>query len=457
MQPTAATAGRRRVVVRNSIGLAAMAIFFLIGCRAEQPMESVSEPVASPETNTVEAVPTVTQTRDAAQADAPEPSTTPEPATTEPTDPPATDVESDSGPFERVTLFDFAEPDDLLFARLGPGPDEGSLWVYTESSAALYKGDESVIDSVDEEERIVGVDERGRMWFSRIDGTEIAYVAENLALIRFGAAEGWEPIPGYTTVLEQPRIDSRGWVWIGTPADLRVLREDRWEVVTPPDMPIKPPTEEEPQVSSFSLAMIGDQVWVGHCYFIPPGASMNSEGVRYFDGEAWQATPIRDVCSRDIRQDGAGNLWAGARDSLWRMDSSTKEWSSQSLPEVADAAFVYLEEFLAGPNGDLWPVVVLCGGASCYGSVNLYHAYSGGGLALVAQAPYSGFSEWKMFTLADGSGLLLWEGRLNTIENDRLSPLVDVPVIDAYQDRSGQVWALVSTETGVELWRLPGS
>jgi hypothetical protein len=73
--------------------------------------------------------------------------------------------------------------------------------------------------------------------------------------------------------------------------------------------------------------------------------------------------------------DSIGRTWAGVDSHLWRYDPASDNWYEFAAPDppIADMRFGFIDSLAIDADNSAWPVLILCGGASCYGNSVLYH------------------------------------------------------------------------------------
>jgi hypothetical protein len=362
------------------------------------------------------------------------------------------------------------EVTDLLADPYGQvqlfAPADGSVWLLSHSPAGddslsrWQDGRGEVILAANQEAFQATVDRTGRAWVLHQGSSEIEAWQVG-AWRRYGANQGW------TTPAES---ESGGWapgpwgvslaretVWLPTRLDVRAFDGERWRAYSLQEMGFPAPEWEEMGVTHrIAVLEEGEQVWVGECYYSGPGP-MGGQGVRWFDGRAWRGgeAPVGADCVSVMEVDGTGRLWLGARDALWVFDPVQQIWSDYHLPQelLLGQNFSHPRDLLIDPDGDVWAILQMCGGASCDGPSNLYRIHKGE-WSLVAQAEWW-FEPLKELVMdASGQGWLFWEGGVYRLAGGDLLPVARLEARTVALDPAGGLWVLAGRGEEAALWRL---
>jgi hypothetical protein len=113
--------------------------------------------------------------------------------------------------------------------------------------------------------------------------------------------------------------------------------------------------------------------------------------------------------------------------------------------------FGFADAIALAPSGDPWPAMVLCGGASCYGSIALYHVHDGAWTQIGKVAEFEGPYYSLVFDAA-GTPWLFWDGAVYRLRGDAPEPLADLVVQSVAVDTAGRVWFVALVEG--QLWLL---
>ena len=417
-------------------------------------------------------IPISVPTSRVASTSAPTPTDTPVPLTIAPTSKPAETPASTTTPTPMPgslpEMFHLVALTDDVFGgieRLYGSPD-GGLWAITgEGIARLEDGSWGLYLS-EHTGKLAGIDGSGRVWVLGEDGSEIsawdgapspdgAPSGDGGAWTTYGADAGWVPFAeSWDYYASGGQSDALGRLWFATSQDVRVFDGERWIVFSPADMGMGPPMDEELDVVFSIVILESGAVWVGECEWGGPGP-FGGRGVRWFDGSAWHGadSPVASGCATEIAEDGAGNVWVGVEENLWRYDPASGAWAEFAPPEPPiDGRFGFLNSLAVDPSGDPWPMIVICGGASCYGNIALYHVHDGAWTQIGGVAEYD--LQWGPFFGADGTPWVFWDGGVYRIAEDTPELMVPLYARSVVKDGSGQVWFLAWYEGRDWLWML---
>jgi hypothetical protein len=353
-------------------------------------------------------------------------------------------------------MFHRVIPVDEVFGgieRLRSSPD-GGLWAITEEGIARLEDGSWSLYLPDYTGSLAGIDGFGRVWALGEDGSEIS-AWNGGAWTTYGTDAGWTPLAeSWYYYASGGQSDALGRLWFATSQDVRVFDGERWTVITPADMGMGPPVREELDVV-FGVAILeSGAVWVRECEWGGPGP-FGGRGVRWFDGSVWHGadSPVASGCATEIFEDDAGNVWLGVEENLWRYDPASGAWTEFAPPEPPiEGRFGFLDSLTVDPSGDPWPMIVICGGASCYGNIALYHVHDGTWTQIGDVVEYD--RQWGPFFGADGTPWVFWDGGVYRIVEDTPELMASLYVRSVVTDGSGRVWFLAWYEGRDWLWTL---
>jgi hypothetical protein len=250
--------------------------------------------------------------------------------------------------------------------------------------------------------------------------------------------------------------DALGRLWFVTSQDVRVFDGERWIVITPADMGMGPPVHEE-LGQEFRASVLSDgTVWVLECDWGGPGP-FGGRGARWFDGTTWHGadSPVAAGCATVIAEDDAGRVWLGVEDILWRYDPASDTWTefAPPAPPAGWGRFGFANYLTLDPAGDPWPALVICGGASCYGSIALYHVHDGTWIQIGDPSDFGGLAWGPLFD-ADGIPWLFWSDGIYRVVENRLEPMALLYTRSAIVDGADRVWFLAWYGRQEWLWTL---
>jgi hypothetical protein len=311
--------------------------------------------------------------------------------------------------------------------------DNGGVWAVSPHLAARWNGADwaEVVESPNA--LIVGADGLGVIWAITEDGASIqAWEAGTWQI--YGEAEGWAPvivdIP-YSYGRPLLETDSAGHIWYPTGQDVRRFDGQTWITYTLADLNMDPFEPEEGYPHQFIVHILpgSPEVWLTECDWIGPGP-FGDRGVRWFDGQAWQGSNSgpQEGCSYVMTTGPDGTVWANVDDKLWKR-SPQGSWISYDLPAEPDLFRrpAGLLDMVIDPNGQLWAILLGCGGAACELEQPYRFDTNGGGWQLIEGSdPYDYRLDFVVHT--DGSTWLFsWDNGIYRVADTTLEPVANTP------------------------------
>jgi hypothetical protein len=317
-----------------------------------------------------------------------------------------------------------------------------------DSTAAVYL--------TDEEGEIAGIDSAGRVWVVSEDAAQIS-AWNGQAWSTYGAEAGWTQLADdYYRYVRGGQSDPLGRVWFATSQDVRSFDGDQWSVYSPQEMGMQPPTGEDLMADFEVTVLRSGAVWISECDWGGPGP-FGGRGVRWLEDGIWQgaSAPVASGCAIAIAEDNAGRVWAGVDSSLWRYDPATGAWEEFAAPEspITEMHFGFIDSLSVDASDTVWPVLVLCGGASCFGNCALYHL-EGERWTQVGETGEYDSGYWGPLFDASAGAWVYWAGGMYQIKEN--SPELVSPLAGRLGavDKGGRLW-LVAPEQGRDmLWVL---
>lgn len=311
------------------------------------------------------------------------------------------------------------------------------------------------------EDVLASVDDSGRLWALRQDGSEIAAWQDG-QWITYGADSGWtnDYIPG--TSWWAPGAGNvlsgvAGTVWLPTGRDVRVFDNERWNRYTLEDMGFPLPESDDVEiVHKIARGEEGAEIWVGECYYSGPGP-MGGQGVRWFDGSTWRGAdaPVGATCVSALEVDPVGNVWLGAYTDVWSYEPERQEWTPYSLPAelLSGYNFAYPLQIKVDNAGDVWVLMQMCGGASCGIAHRLYRIHDGEWSLMIEAA--EGFEPSPQLALdGNGQGWLFWDDTAYQLGGGAMNPVASIAARSIGVDIGGKVWVVADSEGEASLWVL---
>ena len=367
--------------------------------------------------------------------------------------PPEPEAIGPASPFARYPGFDGGSID-----RLQPAGD-GQVWAVSPHLVARWDGTDwaEVVESPDD--LIVGVDDQGVIWAVTEDGASIqAWEAGTWQI--YGEAEGWAPV-----IVDDPysygrpllETDSAGHIWYPTGQDVRRFDGQTWITYTLADLNMDPFEPEEGYPHQFIVHILpgSPEVWLTECNWIGPGP-IGDRGVRWFDGQAWQGSNSgpQEGCSYVMTAGPDGSVWTNVDDKLWKR-SAQGSWQSYDLP--ADPNLFRrpagLLDMVTDPNGQLWAILLGCGGAACELEQPYRFDTNGGGWQLIeGNDP----NDYHLRFVVDSDGAV-WLFSFNLgvlrVTGNALEPVFELPAVrHPLLTEDGRIWFVSYHEGDDWLW-----
>jgi hypothetical protein len=333
---------------------------------------------------------------------------------------------------------------------------DGTLWLITEQDIAKIVGTTITVYLEDISGEIAGIDALGRVWVVNEDAAQIS-AWDGQTWTAYGAEAGWTSLTDdYNPYVRGGQSDLLGRIWFATSQDVRAFDGNQWTVYTPQVMGMGPSVYED-LMTSFQVSVLSSgMVWVTECDWGGPGP-FGGRGIRWLDEGVWQgaSSPVASGCAIAIAEDSVGRVWAGVDSILWRYDPASGAWDEFALPEppIAEMRFGFIDSLAIDSYDTVWPLLVLCGGASCFGNCVLYHFHDDLWTQVGEVGEYdSGY--WGPIFDAAGTPWLYWDGGIYRISGD--SPELVSPLEGriATIDNSERLWFMAPHNGREMLWVL---
>jgi hypothetical protein len=359
-----------------------------------------------------------------------------------------------SGPFRLIAVVDEVVAGDVHALQ---STSDDTLWLITDQGVARLVDSTWTPYLTDFAGEVAGIDSTGRVWVVSDDTSQIA-AWDGTSWTTYGAEAGWTALPddGFRYV-RGGQQDALGQLWFAASHEVRAFKQDRWTTYTLADMGMDP-GETEDRATDFKITVARNgTIWIGECDWGGPGP-LGGRGARWFDGQTWRGaqSPAASGCVIDITEDQAGHIWLGIDDRLWRYDPATDVWTDfpTDEPFLTEAHHTHISSVKVGPDDDPWPVVMLCGGASCYGNDVLYHIHDGVWTQVGAVGEFLGNESYGPFFDSQGNVWLQWEDALYQIVGDEPELVSPLAVRYGAFDAMGRLWIVAWSEGRATLWVL---
>jgi hypothetical protein len=358
-----------------------------------------------------------------------------------------------SGPFKMVIPIDevlSGTVESLVSAA------DGTVWLITEQEIAKIIDTTLTVYLTGLAGKMAEIDSAGRVWVVNEDATQIS-AWNGQAWTIYGVDSGWTPLADVTyQYLRGGRSDLLGRVWFATSQDVRAFDGNLWTVYTPQEMGMGP-SKYDDLMTGFEVTVLrSGMVGVAECDWGGPGP-FGGRGVRWLDKGAWQgaSSPVASGCASAIAEDSVGQVWMGVDNNLWRYDPVADAWNGFTMPEppIAGMRFGFIDSLAVDSYNNIWTILVLCGGASCYGNCVLYN-FRDELWTQVGEVGEYDAGYWGPIFGGDGMPWLYWDGGIYRIRGN--SPELVSPLTSRFSaiDNRGRLW-LVAPDKGRDmLWVL---
>lgn len=395
----------------------------------------------------------------------PRPSATPTARPAQPTRPsrtpaPAATAVVTSGPFRLVVTIDPAVDGFVYGLRPDPAAP-GHLQVITEHGYMTVRmaDGHTWSQAAYPYAVVIGVDAAGFIWMLRDDGDAI-YATDGMSDRAYGPESGWTPVEDYRElagngVIDDP--DAPGVMWLATDQDYRRLDGGRWTTFTRDDMGMAAP-ETEDMFPRYDMTVLGTppRLWAFGCDWGGPGPA-GGPGARWLEGDTWRGadSPVASGCITEVVADSMGRVWVARHAGLWRFDPASAEWEQHTIPAPSGVRSLgYTIELPIDPAGNPWPLMSICGGASCEaGTVRLRLA---GGQWTQVPEPGEVFDYDNHVAFdSEGTPWLFVLGETYRMENGAWVEVAGFGVGLIARDAEGQLWVLGGPDDGpIGIWKL---
>ena len=330
----------------------------------------------------------------------------------------------------------------------------GSLWLITREMIIRILENEPEVYLSDYPGKFVGLDDLGRVWVVSEDTSEIS-AWDGKTRTTFGADNGWTPLNENSFWQVYSGVgDIDGGFWLPTSQDVRYFDGKNWVVFSRQELGMEPPVYEDLMPRFMVKVAKSGTVWVGECDWGGPGP-FGGGGLRWLEDGTWQGvtSPAASGCVNAYIEDQLGRVWVGIDSNLWRYDPASGDWLEFGTPPppIKDTRFGYFVSLSLDLKDEVWPVLDLCGGASCYGSSVLYHLQDAQWNQIGELAEYDDRYWGPIFDNA-GTGWLGWQGGIYRIKND--TPELVSPKAGRFGtvDGLGRIWFVAELEGKETLW-----
>jgi len=333
---------------------------------------------------------------------------------------------------------------------------DGSLWLITNHDIGKIEGTTLKAYLKGYEGKIAGIDANSRVWMVNEALSQIS-AWDGKTWTSYGADSGWTPpTDDYYLYVRGGQSDLLDRVWFATSKDVRVFKGGQWTVYPLLEMGMEPSKYEDLEPSVMVNVSQSGTVWVTECDWGGPGP-FGGQGVRWFEDGVWHGTSslVASGCATLIVEDNLGNIWVGMDSNLWRYDPAADQWQEFSPPEspVPDMRFGFIDSLTIDSSDTLWPTLVLCGGASCYGKSVLYHIIDNDWTQIGETREYdSGF--WGPLFDGNNNAWINWSGGIYQIDRDTHRLVSPLAARFAAFDSIGKMWLVAAYEGRDMLWVL---
>jgi hypothetical protein len=338
--------------------------------------------------------------------------------------------------------------------------EAGYFWFGAPYAAGKYDPETDTFFQHNSRDRVIGLTKDGKAWLLPTSGSPLqAWDGEQLTF--YDETKGWLVTQGYgaPSPLDPAfSFDFDDNLWVTTDYDVRRLRNGQWQTFIPQLMEFELPNLKTVS-TSFLVAhsQTSALTWAGSCNW-QNDQRLDGDGVRQFDGFIWQQInpPAAKGCITAMAGDKEGYLWVGMDDQLWRFEPETDSWDAFDPPPLdkdkyPDFRHGAVLDITSSPDGSVWVLYELCGGAGCETRQVRYRILNG------QWAPIRDSSQIRPpLFLIDGNNVAwsLMENEISRFENSTFQPVAWMDWLEATTDQVGTVWVL-SGELNAEmvLWK----
>jgi hypothetical protein len=341
--------------------------------------------------------------------------------------------------FNPVTFLKLAANENILNMM---AESKETIWLITNQRVVRYQQNTWRDFLPHYEGKIIGIDPSPKIWISSNDGYQ-ASAWDGAMWTSFGPESGWKPLadnsnppPGRWSLT----TDSNNQIWLSTNQDVRMFNGNRWTVYTLNDLGMPGPEIEDALFETkIAFLKTTNSIWVLNCYWVGPGPN-GGGGARYFDGNNWigSDSPVAQGCATTINEDRKGNIWLGLDNKLWKFNQPTGVWESYPAPKPPEAIRLgYFTDMRLDPNGEPWPEMALCGGASCFVGSIRYHVTEDGKWQKIGNVFTD--SSLLFFDSVD-QGWIFRSGSIFHVLENELEPIIDLPDLRVVSAPTGEIW-----------------
>jgi hypothetical protein len=335
---------------------------------------------------------------------------------------------------------------------------DGKLGLLSEQALAKYDGGawKVLVDGL--QGKFLGVDKQNRVWTVSSDGTQSNRWNGQMWEI-FGPPQGWLPInpEGLTNPDIGFSTAAQSDIWLGTGQDIRYFNGTKWKVVQRKDLNM-PDIQEVDAKQEYRVAYLDQsaQVWVGECDWGGPGP-IGGGGMRRLVNGAWQSIgPEFDQgCVSAMAQTPADVVWFNIDGKVVQADIKSGSIKTYPIPNLNnDLRAGPVEDLVINPDGSVYPLVLLCGGASCGNNLARY-SEKNGTWDVINQTSETIFD--KIFIDSGGTSWYFSGQDIYHLSGTNKEKVAHLEVISVVSDGQGKLWLLTIDKGQYLLWSyVPG-
>lgn len=290
-----------------------------------------------------------------------------------------------------------------------------------------------------------GIDDSGRVWLFRQNGLISTIDGANHQVI-YNQNSGWPAVDW----VEDMVLDSSGRVWFLTAADIRRLEGEQWLIIHFAEAGLGV-TESESIEPTYQLLSNGS-IWLSQCNWAGPGPA-GGLGVRWFDGTTWQGddSPLAEECIFTMVSSAPDDVWFGGQQAIWHYQAG--QWQQISFPTAPAGSngFGFVSHLSIDSTNTPWPILSLCGGASCFAGELLYTLNAtnwqqiegwNGLYPAIIQADQQG-NKW----IFNNGGIYQWQ-------NNQLTVWPDLIPVKVPAGNQTPLWFAAQYENQLLLWKM---
>jgi hypothetical protein len=194
-----------------------------------------------------------------------------------------------------------------------------------------------------------------------------------------------------------------------------------------------------------------DQVWVGECDWGGPGP-VGGGGVRRLVNGVWQSigSEFDYGCVSTMTKNSSDGIWFSLDEKVIQVDIKSGTIKTYPIPNLNnDLRAGPVDDMTVNLDGSFYPLVQLCGGASCGNTIARYSEI-GGNWELINQTTAAGFDQVIVFP--NGVSWYFSGQDLYQLSGTNKEKIAHLPFLSIVTDDQGKLWLLTMDKGQFLLW-----